>query len=58
MRYGDLNRPLPELAVVPDRPNRIEPRLKKRRNDHFGLLTKPRAQMRKVPRSRRSRPKI
>lgn len=58
VRYGNVNEPLPEMAIVPYRPNRIEPRLKKRRNDHYGVLTKPREQMRKASRRRRSRYKI
>ena len=58
VRHGDLSGPLPELELVPYRPGRIEPRLKKRRNNHYGLLTRPRQQMRKAPRSRRSRRKI
>ena len=58
VRRGNLSEPLPELSLVLLRPGRIEPRLKKRRNDHFGLLTKPRNQMRKAPRRQRSRYKI
>ena len=30
---------------VADRPDRYEPRVKKRRRNHYGWLTKPRAQM-------------
>ena len=58
VRHGNLQEPLPELALVPYRPNRVEPRLKKRRNDHYGVLTKPREQMRKASRRERSRYKI
>lgn len=58
VRHGDLNQPLPELSLVPFRPGRVEPRLKKRRNDDFGLLTRPRNQMRKASRRRRCRYKI
>lgn len=58
VRHGDLSQPLPPLQLIPLRPGRIEPRLKKRRNNHFGLLTKPRQQMRKAPRRQRSRYKI
>jgi hypothetical protein len=29
--------------VVPDRPNRVEPRVRKRRPKHFSLMTRPRA---------------
>ena len=45
VRHGDLSLPLPVLALVPHRPGRVEPRLKKRRNDKYGRLTKPRQQM-------------
>lgn len=58
VRHGVLKTPLPKLRLIPLRPGRIEPRLKKRRNDGFGLLTKPREQMKKAPRGRRSRSKI
>ncbi len=58
VRHGDLEQPVPELAVVPYRPNRIEPRLRKRRNDSFGLLSKPRHVMRRATRRLRSRYKI
>jgi hypothetical protein len=39
---------------VPKRPNRSEPRAKKRRGKNYHLLTKPRRQMGNVP--RRNRP--
>jgi hypothetical protein len=58
VRHGNLSGPLPELQLVPYRPGRIEPRLKKRRRDHYGVLTKPRQQMRQRPRRQRSRRKI
>lgn len=58
VRHGDLSLPLPALALVPHRPGRVEPRLRKRRNDSFGLLTKPRQQTRKAARRQRSRYKI
>jgi hypothetical protein len=32
---------------VPDRPDRYEPRLKKRRRNHYGWLNRPRAQIRR-----------
>jgi hypothetical protein len=37
---------LPKLVVNPDRPNRVEPRVKKRRPKQFPLMTKPRAELR------------
>ena len=58
VRHGDLTEPLPGLALVPLRPGRVEPRLIKRRHDQYGRLTKPRQQMRKASRRRRSRSKI
>lgn len=58
VRHGDLTEPLPRLEVVPLRPGRVEPRLIKRRHDQYGRLTKPREQMRKASRRRRSRYKI
>ena len=48
VRHGDLARPLPKLQIVPYRPDRVEPRRNKRRNDRYGLLTKPRWTMRKA----------
>jgi hypothetical protein len=52
VRHGDFHQPLPDLLLVPFRPGRIEPRLKKRRNDDFGLLTKPRNQLKRALRGR------
>jgi hypothetical protein len=48
VRHGDLTGPLPELQIVPYRPDRVESRVRKRRNDKYKLLTRPRHQMRKV----------
>lgn len=48
VRYGDLSQPLPPLCVIPHRPDRVEPRVRKRRNDKYKLLTRPRNQMRKA----------
>lgn len=58
VRHGDLNQPLPKLQIVPYRPDRVEPRLNKRRRDRYGLLTRPRQQMRKATPRQRSRYKI
>jgi hypothetical protein len=33
---------------VADRPDRYEPRVKKRRRNHYNWLTKPRAEMKRV----------
>jgi hypothetical protein len=37
-----------KLAVVPDRPNRFEPRAKKRRAKEYDLLSKPRQQLKQA----------
>jgi len=39
--------PLPTLVVNPHRPNRYEPRVRKRRPKPYPLMTKPRHQLRK-----------
>lgn len=49
-RPGDA---LPELAVVPDRPNRAEPRCKKRRPKQYDLMNKPRDKLRAALKKRR-----
>lgn len=46
VRHGDLTQELPRLQIVPYRPDRVEPRAKKRRNDAYVLMTRPRPQMR------------
>ena len=53
VRHGDLTRPLPVLAVVPDRPGRIEPRAYKRRHKEYDRLNRPRKVMRNRLRRRR-----
>ena len=47
VRHGDLSGPMPWMEIVPYRPDRIEPRVNKRRNDRYKLMTKPRGQLRK-----------
>jgi hypothetical protein len=42
-RPGDV---LPELMLVPYRPNRLEPRCVKRRSKQFDLMNRPRSEMR------------
>lgn len=45
MRWLDAARPgdqLRKLVVLPARPNRYEPRVKKRRPKNYSLMTKPR----------------
>ena len=39
---------LPKLVVNPDRPNRYEPRVRKRRPKSYPLMTKPRSELRKA----------
>ncbi len=39
---------LPELVVNPDRPGRVEPRVRKRRPKQYPLMTKPRSVLRKA----------
>jgi hypothetical protein len=49
-RPGDI---LPPLKVNPYRPNRFEPRCKKRRPKQYDLMTKPREQLRKLLKNKR-----
>jgi hypothetical protein len=46
VRHGDLSGPMPKMEVVAYRPDRIEPRVRKRRNDHYQLMTRPRWKLR------------
>lgn len=39
---------LPQLVVNPDRPHRVEPRVRKRRPKQYPLMTKPRSELRKA----------
>jgi hypothetical protein len=48
LRTAQPGTPLPALVVNPDRPDRIEPRVLKRRLKEFTLMNKPRAQLRKT----------
>ena len=48
MRYAQPGETMPELKVNPLRPNRVEPRCKKRRPKQFDLMNKPRAELRKA----------
>lgn len=51
-RPGDA---MPDLAVNPHRPDRAEPRCKKRRPKQYDLMNKPRAQLRKALKNQRNR---
>jgi hypothetical protein len=53
MRHAKLGDVLPALVVNPYRPNRVEPRCKKRRAKQYDLMTKPRAQLRKLLKNKR-----
>ena len=39
---------LPKLVVNPDRPGRVEPRVRKRRPKQYPLMKKPRSELRKA----------
>jgi hypothetical protein len=47
MRHARPGDALPELVVNPYRPNRAEPRCKKRRPKQYDLMNEPREQLRK-----------
>jgi hypothetical protein len=47
------DRSLPDLVVNPQRPNRVEPRVIKRRKKQYPYMKKPRAQLRKRLKKRR-----
>lgn len=51
-RPGDT---LPDLMLNPLRPNRVEPRCKKRRPKQFDLMNKPRDELRKALKNQRKR---
>jgi Transposase DDE domain len=53
IRHGDLNLEIPELLLVPLRPDRVEPRVIKRRTMEYPLMTKPREVLRKALMGRR-----
>ena len=48
LRHARPGQELPKLRVVPLRPGRVEPRVRKRRPKQFPLLRKPRAVLRKA----------
>lgn len=53
LRHASPGKPLPELLVNPLRPDRIEPRVIKRRLKEYDLMKQPRAELRKRLRKRR-----
>lgn len=46
LRYARIGEELPELKVNPARPQRVEPRVRKRRPKQYPLMKRPRAQLR------------
>jgi hypothetical protein len=55
MRHARPGDSLPPLMVNPYRPNRIEPRCRKRRPRQYDLMTKPREELRKLLKNKRER---
>jgi hypothetical protein len=48
LRHARAGDELPQLRVNPERPGRVEPRVRKRRPKQYDLMTKPRDQLRKA----------
>jgi hypothetical protein len=46
LRHGDVGEPMPLLVINPTRPNRVEPRVRKRRPKQYPLMKRPRAVLR------------
>ena len=55
MRHADADDVLPPLLINPHRPDRIEPRCKKRRAKQYDLMIKPRAFLRKLLKNKREK---
>jgi len=55
MRHAKPGDTLPVLMVNPYRPDRIEPRCKKRRPKQFDLMNKPRKELRKLLKNKRKK---
>lgn len=53
MRYAKAGDVLPALKVNPHRPDRAEPRCKKRRPKQYDLMNKPRKELRKLLKNKR-----
>jgi hypothetical protein len=53
MRHARSGDSLPKLIVNPHRPDRVEPRCKKRRAKEYDLMNKPRAVLRKLLKNKR-----
>lgn len=48
LKSADVGEVLPPLVVLPYRPDRFEPRVRKRRPKEYDLMTKPRSQLKQV----------
>ena len=48
LRHARPDDPLPELVVVPHRPGRHQPRVKKRRPKSYPLMTRPRHELKRL----------
>ena len=46
LRHARPGEPLPRLVVNPDRPDRVEPRVRKRRPKQFPVMKRPRQVLR------------
>ena len=55
MRYAGPGDVLPPLIINPRRPDRIEPRCRKRRPKEYDLMNKPRALLRKLLKNKREK---
>jgi hypothetical protein len=55
MRHARPGDTMPALIVNPHRPNRIEPRCKKRRPKQYDLMNKPRKELRKLLKNKRKK---
>jgi hypothetical protein len=47
IRYGSAEQSLPNIVINPDRPDRAQPRVIKRRKDRYRHMTRPRATLKK-----------
>ena len=55
LRHAGPGDPLPALMKVPSRPDRVEPRVLKRRPKSYGLMNKPREELREALRNPRKK---
>jgi hypothetical protein len=52
LRHARPGESMPDLMLVPDRPDRAEPRCRKRRPKQFPVMNKPRDALRKALKNR------